>query len=385
MTLNQSLLKLLACVAAFAALGTPAMAEVSGPYVSGGMIGVLPNDPDFQGAAAGQLDLGVGLGTSAALGYQMESGIRVEGEISWRRAGADNFAGAATGGSVSAIGLLANLVYEFDNDSGIYPYLGLGGGLARLNANDLTIAGVNVDDSDLAFAWQGLGGVAFALDPNLSLVAEYRYFGTMSPDFTNAAGGNLVGEFSTHTALLGLRYRFGDAPARSVASTAAAASTTLPVVTRDTEQPRRLAPPAPAMATETRPEPALPVAQARAAMALRRTYVVFFDTDSAALDTEAQRVVGEASQQAIAESTRTIDVTGHADRAGSAAYNMQLSQRRAESAAKQLRANSVPAELRLFARGEDEPLVPTEDGQAEPRNRRVEIVLQGQGDGLPRN
>lgn len=383
--MKRSLRILLASGAMLCAIAGGAAAQVSGPYVSGGLMGVYPNDPDFKGAAVGQLDLGLGLGASASAGFQMESGLRVEGELAWRRNGAERFAGVATGGTMSSLSAMGNLVYEFDNDSGIYPYLGAGLGMARVAASDMTIAAVAVDDSDLAFAWQGLAGMAFALDPNLSLIAEYRYFAAVRPDIEDAAGGNINAQYSNHSALLGLRYRFGDAPRPVAAAAAIQPATTLPVITRASDQPRRLAPPAPE-ATLTRPaEPALPVAQARAAVALRRTYVVFFDTDSAALGDQAQQVVGEAGERAIAEQTRVIEVTGHADRVGDAAYNLRLSQRRAETAATALRARSVPAELRLFARGEEEQLVPTEDGVAEPRNRRVEIVLQGQGDGLNAN
>ena len=117
-------------------------------------------------------------------------------------------------------------------------------------------------------------------------------------------------------------------------------------------------------------------------MQLRQTYVVFFATDSAALSPESRGTVAQASSQAQADKAGLIELTGHTDRAGPATYNLRLSQRRAESTALELRNNGVAAEMRLYAKGETEPEVPTADGVANQRNRRVEIVVHGEGDGM---
>jgi outer membrane protein OmpA-like peptidoglycan-associated protein len=75
-------------------------------------------------------------------------------------------------------------------------------------------------------------------------------------------------------------------------------------------------------------------------------------------------------------STR-IEVSGHADRSGSDAYNQALSMRRAEAVAAELTRRGVPrTEMVIQAFGESRPLVPTADGVREPQNRRVEIILR---------
>jgi hypothetical protein len=105
-------------------------------------------------------------------------------------------------------------------------------------------------------------------------------------------------------------------------------------------------------------------------------YLVFFAWDQASL-TEADRQI---ISQAVEEYRRTgavqITATGHTDTSGSAAYNLDLSLRRAEAVANELIRQGVPAtEISTVGQGEEDLLVPTPDGVREARNRRVEIVV----------
>jgi outer membrane protein OmpA-like peptidoglycan-associated protein len=71
-----------------------------------------------------------------------------------------------------------------------------------------------------------------------------------------------------------------------------------------------------------------------------------------------------------------IEVNGHADRTGSAAYNQTLSERRAQNVAAELVRNGVPQNIiTVQGFGYTRPLVPTGPGAREPQNRRVEIIL----------
>jgi outer membrane protein OmpA-like peptidoglycan-associated protein len=72
-----------------------------------------------------------------------------------------------------------------------------------------------------------------------------------------------------------------------------------------------------------------------------------------------------------------ILVVGHTDRVGSVEANDKLSQQRADAIAALLRSAGLPAELvTAVGRGERQPLVPTPDEVAEPRNRRAEIIIR---------
>jgi outer membrane protein OmpA-like peptidoglycan-associated protein len=124
------------------------------------------------------------------------------------------------------------------------------------------------------------------------------------------------------------------------------------------------------------PPPAAPAA----APAGPRLFSVFFDFDRSELSPEAQPIITEAARYAREGGVSRIMVTGHADRAGSDRYNQRLSERRAESVRRALvREGISEADISTVGRGETEPAVPTPDGVREPRNRRVEIVLQSAG------
>jgi outer membrane protein OmpA-like peptidoglycan-associated protein len=72
-----------------------------------------------------------------------------------------------------------------------------------------------------------------------------------------------------------------------------------------------------------------------------------------------------------------VQVIGHTDTAGSNAVNDPLSQQRAEVVRRGLVARGIPADrVTATGRGERELAVPTADGVAEPRNRRVEILVR---------
>jgi outer membrane protein OmpA-like peptidoglycan-associated protein len=70
-------------------------------------------------------------------------------------------------------------------------------------------------------------------------------------------------------------------------------------------------------------------------------------------------------------------VVGHTDSVGSDQYNDALSRQRADVIRAGLIQNGIaPENIVAVGRGKRELLVPTPDGVAEPRNRRVEIVVR---------
>ena len=66
-----------------------------------------------------------------------------------------------------------------------------------------------------------------------------------------------------------------------------------------------------------------------------------------------------------------------ADTSGNSAYNVTLSQRRAEAVREALIGDGVDrAAIAVTAQGEQQLMVSTRDGMREPKNRRVEIIVQ---------
>ena len=105
-------------------------------------------------------------------------------------------------------------------------------------------------------------------------------------------------------------------------------------------------------------------------------YRVFFAFDRANLSEADRQIIAQAVEDYRRTGTARITATGHTDTSGSADYNLELSQRRAEAVASELIRHGVPAtDIVTIGRGEEDLLVPTADGVREPRNRRVEIVI----------
>lgn len=94
---------------------------------------------------------------------------------------------------------------------------------------------------------------------------------------------------------------------------------------------------------------------------------------TAASQARLEAVIASAQARAGGE----IVVTGHTDRQGSAEANDRLSLQRAQAVRALLIERGFQANLiEAVGRGEREPLVPTDDDVAEPRNRRAELLVR---------
>lgn len=106
-------------------------------------------------------------------------------------------------------------------------------------------------------------------------------------------------------------------------------------------------------------------------------FVLEFEPGSAQLTTESQAQLPDVMARAQARAGGEIVITGHTDRQGSLEANDRLSLERAQSMRTRLIESGFSAELiEAVGRGEREPVLPTEDEVAEPRNRRVEVLVR---------
>jgi OmpA-OmpF porin, OOP family len=188
--------------------------------------------------------------------------------------------------------------------------------------------------------WTGGAGLGYAFTPNWEGDIEYRYtdLGTQGHTFTGGAHDN--NEFNYNMIRVGLTYRFA---------------------------PPMMAPPPPVVVPAAAPAPMPHMA---------RTFLVFFDFDRYNLTADARRVIDAAAASYRANGSARIDVSGFTDLAGTQAYNLRLSQRRADAVAGHLMKQGVPKEvLDVKWFGKEHPRVPTPDGVREPQNRRVEIMM----------
>lgn len=73
----------------------------------------------------------------------------------------------------------------------------------------------------------------------------------------------------------------------------------------------------------------------------------------------------------------SVHLAGHTDRVGTDERNLTLGQERADAVSTFLQKEGVPAEIiSTESKGEIDPLVPTINDQAEPRNRRVNVFFR---------
>lgn len=106
-------------------------------------------------------------------------------------------------------------------------------------------------------------------------------------------------------------------------------------------------------------------------------FTLYFVEGSDRLTDESNAVLTRVLADIAEHPVPDIVVVGHTDTVGTHAYNDALALRRAESMRSVLIAQGLPsAAIVAVGRGKREPLVPTADGVAEPRNRRVEIIVR---------
>ncbi|HSB71570.1 MAG TPA: OmpA family protein [Candidatus Methylomirabilis sp.] len=106
-------------------------------------------------------------------------------------------------------------------------------------------------------------------------------------------------------------------------------------------------------------------------------YMLYFDPGSTQLTAESRTLIPEVIRTIRERHSNDVSVVGHSDTTGNREYNYRLSLMRAQ-AVRQLivDAGVDPSFLEITSHGKDNPLIPTGDNVAEPRNRRVEITVR---------
>jgi outer membrane protein OmpA-like peptidoglycan-associated protein len=118
--------------------------------------------------------------------------------------------------------------------------------------------------------------------------------------------------------------------------------------------------------------PALAALPARPAQ-----FTLYFVEGTDNLTAESSRIVEGVFAEIAQRPVPDIVVIGHTDRVGSDPVNDALARRRAETVRVALiRRGIAPENIVAVGRGKREPAIPTADGVAEPRNRRVEILVR---------
>jgi len=376
------LMRKLAVVLALAstALATPAFARDNQWYVGVEGGAMIVEDIDFDvttaagtrlaNAATGDHDYGYDIGGN--VGYDFGA-LRVETEVSYRRARVDSFSstariptgiGAGTvaagtydgaGGSTSALSFMVNGLLDFGEDDGIQGFVGGGVGVARVKASNYSLnrRAAFLEDSDTNFAWQGLAGIRAPLSDRVDATLKYRFFNADNVRLVDVANRQFEGRFRSHSVLGGVTFNFGEPTP----------------------------PPAPEPAPTPPPPPAEAPPPAPPPVCAPGPFIVFFEWDKSDITPEAGSILDNAVTSYQSCGNASVQLAGHTDKSGTASYNVGLSQRRADAVKAYLVSRSVPeATISTEAFGESRPRVDTADGVREVQNRRVEITY-GQGAG----
>lgn len=115
-----------------------------------------------------------------------------------------------------------------------------------------------------------------------------------------------------------------------------------------------------------------------AAQPLRpEAFTLYFAEQTDALTEDSRRTFDDVFARIASRPVPDIVVIGHTDTVGSDAYNDELARKRAEAVRGLMIARGIaPASVVAVGRGKRELAVPTREGVAEPRNRRVEILVR---------
>ncbi|MGH8539331.1 MAG: OmpA family protein [Stenotrophobium sp.] len=358
-----------------------------------------------------------GEGGGVNVGYAFENGLRPEINLTY----AKNDIKTITLGSVSssssasldAARIMGNLWYDLGAGNRVVPYLG--GGVGEQHSR---YSNSGFDASDNTFTWQVGAGINFWLTNSAALSLDYRYVDAKPPKFgPDANNTTLKTRYHADQIGLGLKYFFGSgakpppAPVAPPAEVVPAPPAAPPVALKCPNTPAgipvgadgcpldsdgdgvpdyldecphtpkgaKVLPNGCALTGDCRtPKPGEAV-DANGCAASHNFILkgVNFDFDSNRLTLEAKEILNQVAETLKAYPEVNVDVEGHTDYIGSDAYNMGLSERRADAVKDYLAAQGVNAgHMTPVGYGKTRPIASnlTEEGRAE--NRRVELHVK---------
>jgi len=313
-------------------------------------------------------------------------------------------------------------------------------GLITGPVNSPTCPGTNActfSDADTGVAWQLLAGLGYKITDNLTWDTQYRYLNVgdlshrglgqnLSTPITAAStltgGGAIATNVSgagSHSVMTGLRYRFG-APAPKpdpVSYTCWDGSSVMDMSTCPAQPPKVVyttcwngsqvesgsaCPARPqvqcwdgstvdnAASCPTRPtitcwDGTIAYDQASCPVQTRiqrlcaneyRQEIIYYNFDKGQ-SAETQQKIQNILDTASSCSVGNINVVGHTDSSGSAAYNLGLSKRRASDVRTELIRQGVNSALiSSEGKGETQLFIDTGDGKKEALNRRTEVLIR---------
>ncbi|WP_028451637.1 peptidoglycan-associated lipoprotein Pal [Chitinilyticum aquatile] len=106
---------------------------------------------------------------------------------------------------------------------------------------------------------------------------------------------------------------------------------------------------------------------------------VYFDYDSYVVSSDYNEVIEAHAKYLMSNKDAKVILQGNTDNRGTAEYNLALGQKRADAVKKMMNALGVQdAQIESVSFGEEKPIEIGDTEEAWARNRRAEIVYQGE-------
>lgn len=185
----------------------------AGPYVSGNIGFVMPNDSDVTNLLPGAtvtVESDNGFGLAGAMGYGFSNNVRLEAEVQYIKHSLDktNVFGVDVNldGDASSLSLLLNGYYDFKNASAFTPFVSAGLGFGKTSVSDINVPGlgqISSSDDDTVFTYQLGAGVGYAVNEKVTVDVKYRFSAFSDPELDG-----MTAEFSGHIIYAGVRVTF---------------------------------------------------------------------------------------------------------------------------------------------------------------------------------
>lgn len=195
-------------------------------YVSAGVGYSYGDDSDFSGNETYEVSFDDNTFYGGAVGMR-HGAVRTEVELARRENDAetiyDGFYNDTTpaSGEQTVTTLMFNVLYDFNAQGNIQPYVGAGVGVADVNTDLSGAYGPDIESSEVVPAAQGIVGINVNLTDNIAAVADLRYLrsSTFDADVSNRFCHcpdrmEAESEIENVTAGIGLRVSFNDGSKR---------------------------------------------------------------------------------------------------------------------------------------------------------------------------
>ncbi len=346
-------------------------------------------------------------GFAFSVGYDFAGAARFDISAKRMRNAVETVAGFAVDGDITSTSVLGNLWFDFNRDGIVQPYVGFGVGATEIEFSD--------DEDTVLFGQAGLG-LNFKLTDSVMLDLGARYFESKNPEYEN-----FTTDYMGTNVVLGFRFNFPGEEKVAASDTVAKDSDgdgVNDLYDRCPNTPLGMKVNAEGCSDEdgdgvidARDQcpgtpPGVPVdingcsdidgdgisdrldscpnsPAGQPVMSngcgVEQSVVlegVNFEFGSAKLDPNAQRLLDRVGQSLIDSPKFVVELQGHTDNKGSDAYNLILSQDRANSVKAYLIGKGVDAK-RMVARGygERQPIADNSAEEGRVRNRRVEMKV----------